>query len=29
VLIDWASAYWSSQRYARVVTNIEKEARKP
>lgn len=23
VLIDWASAYWSSQRYARVVTGIE------
>ncbi|MBI5278690.1 MAG: NAD(P)/FAD-dependent oxidoreductase [Burkholderiales bacterium] len=23
VLIDWASAYWSSQRYARVVSNIE------
>ena len=23
VLIDWASAYWSSQRYARVVTDIE------
>lgn len=22
VLIDWASAYWSSQRYARVVTDI-------
>ena len=22
VLIDWASAYWSSQRYARVVTGI-------
>lgn len=25
VLIDWASAYWSSQRYARVVTGIERE----
>jgi NADH dehydrogenase len=24
VLIDWASAYWSKQRYARVVTGIEK-----
>ncbi|TWO73120.1 NAD(P)/FAD-dependent oxidoreductase [Caenimonas sedimenti] len=23
VLIDWASAYWSSQRYARVVTDIQ------
>ncbi|MCC2674265.1 MAG: dehydrogenase [Ramlibacter sp.] len=23
VLIDWASAYWSSQRYARVVTGID------
>ncbi|HVZ46256.1 MAG TPA: FAD-dependent oxidoreductase [Ramlibacter sp.] len=23
VLIDWASAYWSSQRYARVVSGIE------
>ena len=23
VLIDWASAYWSSQRHARVVTGIE------
>ena len=23
VLIDWASAYWSSQRYARVVANID------
>ena len=23
VLIDWASAYWSQQRYARVVTDIE------
>ena len=22
VLIDWASAYWSKQRYARVVTDI-------
>jgi NADH:ubiquinone reductase (H+-translocating) len=24
VLIDWASAYWSRQRYARVVTGIER-----
>jgi NADH dehydrogenase len=24
VLIDWASAYWSSQRYARVIADIEK-----
>ena len=23
VLVDWASAYWSKQRYARVVTGIE------
>jgi NADH dehydrogenase len=23
VLIDWASAYWSKQRYARVIANIE------
>jgi NADH dehydrogenase len=23
VLLDWASAYWSRQRYARVVTDIE------
>jgi len=23
VLIDWASAYWSSQRYARVLANID------
>lgn len=23
VLFDWATAYWSSQRYARVVTNIQ------
>jgi NADH dehydrogenase len=23
VLIDWASAYWSRQRYARVVTGID------
>jgi len=23
VLLDWASAYWSKQRYARVVTDIE------
>lgn len=27
VLIDWASAYFSSQRYARVVTDIEPHAR--
>jgi NADH dehydrogenase len=26
VLIDWASAYWSRQRYARVVTDIEPAA---
>jgi len=26
VLIDWASAYWSKQRYARVVTDIEPPA---
>jgi NADH dehydrogenase len=25
VLLDWASAYWSAQRYARVVTNIVPE----
>jgi NADH:ubiquinone reductase (H+-translocating) len=25
VLIDWASAYWSRQRYARVVTGIEQQ----
>jgi NADH:ubiquinone reductase (H+-translocating) len=25
VLIDWASAYWSHQRYARVVTGIDQE----
>ncbi len=25
VLIDWASAYWSRQRYARVVTGIDKQ----
>jgi NADH dehydrogenase len=23
VLIDWASAYWSAQRYARVVAEME------
>jgi NADH dehydrogenase len=23
VLLDWAAAYWSRQRYARVVTGIE------
>jgi NADH dehydrogenase len=27
VLIDWASAYWSRQRYARVVTDIEPRLR--
>jgi NADH dehydrogenase len=27
VLIDWASAYWSSQRYARVVTGIDPRLR--
>ena len=26
VLIDWAAAYWSKQRYARVVANIESVA---
>lgn len=26
VLIDWASAYWSKQRYARVVTDIDDAA---
>jgi NADH:ubiquinone reductase (H+-translocating) len=26
VLIDWASAYWSEQRYARVVTGIDPHA---
>ena len=26
VLIDWASAYWSEQRYARVVTGIDPRA---
>jgi NADH dehydrogenase len=26
VLIDWASAYWSKQRYARVIADIEKPA---
>lgn len=26
VLMDWASAYWSSQRYARVVTDIDGSA---
>jgi NADH dehydrogenase len=29
VLIDWASAYWSSQRYARVVTDIEPALERP
>ncbi|AMO24324.1 NAD(P)/FAD-dependent oxidoreductase [Ramlibacter solisilvae] len=28
VLIDWASAYWSRQRYARVVTGIEQQQAK-
>lgn len=28
VLIDWASAYWSSQRYARVVTGIDRGERR-
>jgi len=28
VLFDWASAYWSSQRYARVLTDIEEPALK-
>lgn len=27
VLIDWASAYWSKQRYARVVSDIEPPTR--
>ncbi|WP_298923493.1 NAD(P)/FAD-dependent oxidoreductase [uncultured Ramlibacter sp.] len=27
VLIDWASAYWSKQRYARVISNIEPQRR--
>jgi NADH dehydrogenase len=26
VLLDWASAYWSSQRYARVLTGLDKPA---
>ncbi|MFC5497984.1 NAD(P)/FAD-dependent oxidoreductase [Caenimonas terrae] len=29
VLMDWASAYWSKQRYARVVTDIEVPAPAP
>jgi len=29
VLIDWASAYWSRQRYARVVTGIGRQKTKP
>ena len=29
VLIDWASAYWSKQRYARVIANIEPAAPRP
>jgi NADH dehydrogenase len=28
VLMDWAGAYWSKQRYARVVTDIETPAHK-
>jgi NADH dehydrogenase len=28
VLVDWAGAYWSKQRYARVVTDIETPAHK-
>ena len=26
VLIDWAAAYWSQQRYARVITDIPPRA---
>ena len=29
VLIDWASAYWSKQRYARVLTDIEPQPSEP
>ncbi|TFY97611.1 NAD(P)/FAD-dependent oxidoreductase [Ramlibacter humi] len=29
VLIDWASAYWSKQRYARVVSHIEPSRTRP
>ncbi|MDB5858329.1 MAG: dehydrogenase-like protein [Ramlibacter sp.] len=29
VLFDWASAYWSAQRYARVVTDIAPEQQSP
>ena len=29
VLIDWASAYWSQQRHARVVTDIEPPVPRP
>ncbi len=29
VLIDWASAYWSKQRYARVVTGIDVQEAAP
>ena len=29
VLVDWASAYWSKQRYARVVTDIEAPVQHP
>ena len=29
VLMDWAGAYWSKQRYARVVTDIDASAHQP
>jgi NADH dehydrogenase len=29
VLMDWAAAYWSKQRYARVVTDIEAPVHHP
>lgn len=29
VLVDWAGAYWSKQRYARVVTGIDAPQRRP
>ena len=29
VLLDWAGAYWSKQRYARVVTGIDAPVRQP
>ncbi|MCY7319009.1 MAG: NAD(P)/FAD-dependent oxidoreductase [Ramlibacter sp.] len=29
VLLDWAGAYWSKQRYARVVTGIDAPQRRP